>query len=235
MRQLQEVAQQLPALAGQHRLGMELHAVDRELRCRTPMIVPSSVRAADFERVRQRIARRPASDSARRRTAARRRGTRRGRRAAPTTSCRASAAARGRPRRRTRCRCPGARGRRRAPACCGPNRRITSTEMPGVLRPPGPGEMTMRSGCSARDLVERDLVVAAHQRRRAELAEVLREVVGERIVVVDAAGSQSRLPPWRAPAAAPAPCRASPRTPPRDSSRRRCRRRPGRAPCRRGS
>ena len=45
--QLQEIAQQLPALAGQHRLGVELHAVDRATsRCRTPMIVPSSVRAA---------------------------------------------------------------------------------------------------------------------------------------------------------------------------------------------
>ena len=45
--------------------------------------------------------------------------------------------------------------------------------------------MTMRSGFERRDLVERHLVVAANERLRAQLAEVLHEVVGKRIVVVD--------------------------------------------------
>ena len=57
--------------------------------------------------------------------------------------------------------------------------------MPASSGRPGPGEMTMCVGLERVDLVERDLVVAADQRRRAELAEVLREVEGERIVVVD--------------------------------------------------
>ena len=55
----------------------------------------------------------------------------------------------------------------------------------GVLRPSGPGEITMRSGAHLGDLVDGQLVVAPDDRRRAQLAEVLREVEGERIVVVD--------------------------------------------------
>ena len=76
----------------------------------------------------------------------------------------------------------------------GPKRRITSTEMPASSGRPGPGEMTMRSGRMARDLVERDLVVALDDRRRAQLAEVLGQVQGERIVVVD---EQNHSPGFR--------------------------------------
>ena len=67
----------------------------------------------------------------------------------------------------------------------GPKRRMTSTEIPASSGRPGPGEMTIALGLQRVDLVERDLVVALHQRRRAQLAEVLREVEGERVVVVD--------------------------------------------------
>ena len=88
-------------------------------RCRTPMSVPSSVRAetssasGSGSRDDQRVI------APGRRTAATRPRRRRGRRAGSSRPCRASAAARGRPRRRTRCRCPGGRGRRRAAACAG--------------------------------------------------------------------------------------------------------------------
>ena len=50
---------------------------------------------------------------------------------------------------------------------------------------PGPGEISTASGSSAAHLVERDRVVAVHDRLRAELTEVLHEVVDERVVVVD--------------------------------------------------
>ena len=73
-------------------------------------------------------------------------------------------------------------------------------------------------------------------RRRAQLAEVLDEVVGERVEVVDdehhaaiLPAPTGRAPRVRGRAAAPAPCPASPRTPPPDRSRPRCRRRPARA------
>ena len=42
---LQEILQQLVAVLGEDRLGVELHALDRELLWRTPMISPSSVQA----------------------------------------------------------------------------------------------------------------------------------------------------------------------------------------------
>ena len=56
----------------------------------------------------------------------------------------------------------------------------------GVL---GPARARARSstasGVERDDLVERDRVVAVHDRLRAELTEVLHEVVDERVVVVD--------------------------------------------------
>ena len=55
----------------------------------------------------------------------------------------------------------------------------------GVLRTPGSGRDDDAIGRIVGDLVERQLVVAADDRRRAQLAQVLGEVEGERIVVVD--------------------------------------------------
>ena len=126
-------------------------------------------------------------------------------------------------RRRTRRRSPGARGRRRGSASSRRAARITSIVMPASSGRPGPGEITIRSGLQRRDLVDRDGVVAHDLHVGAELAEVLHEVVGERIVVVDDADHGSRHvrgPAARARArgAAPAPCRASLRIRPSGSS-----------------
>ena len=57
--------------------------------------------------------------------------------------------------------------------------------MPASFGVHGPGEITIAPGARARDRVDRDRVVALDADVRAELAEVLREVVGERVVVVD--------------------------------------------------
>ena len=68
---------------------------------------------------------------------------------------------------------------------CGPSRRMSSIETPGVAGRPGPGEMTRCVGASALRLVRRDRVVADDVHLGAELLEEVREVVGERVVVVD--------------------------------------------------
>ena len=66
---------------------------------------------------------------------------------------------------------------------------------------PGPGEISTASGSSGVHLVERDRVVAVHDRLRAQLPQVLHEVVDERVVVVDHEhprhGATSRLPECR--------------------------------------
>ena len=64
-------------------------------------------------------------------------------------------------------------------------RRISGTEMPASFGVHGPGEMTMCSRIQRLDVVERDLVVAHDLHVRAELAQVLDEVLGEAVVVVD--------------------------------------------------
>ena len=50
---------------------------------------------------------------------------------------------------------------------------------------PGPGLMSTPSGSSSIDLVEGQRVAAVHERLGAQLAQVLDEVVDERVVVVD--------------------------------------------------
>ena len=57
--------------------------------------------------------------------------------------------------------------------------------MPASFGVHGPGEMTMCSGLPRRHLFQRDRIVAVHVHVRAQLAEVLDEVVGEAVVVVD--------------------------------------------------
>ena len=66
-----------------------------------------------------------------------------------------------------------------------PNARIASFERPASPGRPGPGEMRTASGSSARELVQGQRVVAVHDRLRAELTQVLHEVVDEAVVVVD--------------------------------------------------
>ena len=57
--------------------------------------------------------------------------------------------------------------------------------MPASCGVQGPGEMTNVRRVQRFDLVGRELVVAAHHDLRAQLAHVLDEVVGERVVVVE--------------------------------------------------
>ena len=86
-------------------------------------------------------------------------------------------------------RCTGARSTRRAPGRRPRRRRgwrrSTRRRRRARRGSPGPGDTSTASGSSALQLVERDRVVAVHDRLRAELTEVLHEVVDERVVVVD--------------------------------------------------
>ena len=63
--------------------------------------------------------------------------------------------------------------------------RITSLDNPDSRGEHGPGEMRIRTGFKSRICVQRDLVVALHLQFHVQLAELLHEVVGERIVIVD--------------------------------------------------
>ena len=56
---------------------------------------------------------------------------------------------------------------------------------PRVVRSAGARRYTDTLGCFLANFIERDLVVAMHLHLRAQFSEVLDEVVGERIVVVD--------------------------------------------------
>ena len=80
---------------------------------------------------------------------------------------------------------PGARDRRRAAGSVRPRARMSSRVMPAWSGVPGPGEITMRSGASASAASARHLVVAHDADLGSQLAQVLVEVVGERVVVVD--------------------------------------------------
>ena len=137
----------------------------------------------------------------------------------------------------------GARGRRRGSAACPAKARrmaLVGSVSVGLF---GPGERRIASGASAAISAERHLVVAPHQRLGAQLAQVLHEVPGEGVVVVDdedhawpppgaapaprrprgrghrARSDRARPSPARRRARARSPCAASPRTPPPDPSR----------------
>ena len=69
------------------------------------------------------------------------------------------------------------------PACG--KRRTTSSEIPASSGVHGPGETTTRSGRGGEQLIDARAVVANYLDLGAELAEVLDEVVGEGVVVVD--------------------------------------------------
>ncbi len=66
-----------------------------------------------------------------------------------------------------------------------PKRVTVAQEMPASLGVHGPGEITIFSGRSASISSKRDFVVAKDFHVRAELAEIVVQVVGERIVIVD--------------------------------------------------
>ena len=64
-------------------------------------------------------------------------------------------------------------------------RRAASTDTPASTGRHGPGEITSRSGAALEQLVDRRGVVAHDLGLRAQLTQVLDEVVGEAVVVVD--------------------------------------------------
>ena len=100
-------------------------------------------------------------------------------------ACHASGQARARPSRRTPGRSPGGRGTRPAPGSP-PARRTSSRQMParsGVL---GPGDSTMPCGAQRQGVRRRSARRCACTTTSApELAEVMQQVVGEAVVVID--------------------------------------------------
>ena len=101
------------------------------------------------------------------------------------TSCRAAAPAPARRCRHTPSRSPDAPGTRRAAGVVGPNRRITSMVTPASSGPPRPRRDHDVARRQPGNLVQRHLVVAPHHRLRTQLAQVLHQVVGERVVVIE--------------------------------------------------
>ena len=144
----EEVAQEVVAGVGEDRLGVELHALDRELAVAQAHHQAVLGLGGDLEHVGHRVAvddeRVVAGRGERVRQPARTRPRRCG---GSPTSCRASPAARARPRRRRARRCTGARGTRRAPgrplAEVRGSRRSRGPRPPGG---PGPGEIEHRVG-----------------------------------------------------------------------------------------
>ena len=180
----QEILRRPFALHCQDALGVELHPWIGNSRCRKPMISPSAVRALGTRHTGTLwVARRangnvsPRTDSATPRTPRRRR-------AGSAKFCRASAARRARPRRRTPRRSPGAPGTRRAPGC---GARVADDVFadPRILRLARPGRDADALGFQRGEFLDGDLIVATHGRFRAEFAEILDEVVRERVVVIE--------------------------------------------------
>ncbi len=62
---------------------------------------------------------------------------------------------------------------------------IRSRQMPASFGVQGPGDSTIASGSAASTSFDRDLVVAMHDHVRPQPAEVVDEVEGEAVVVVD--------------------------------------------------
>ena len=154
--------------------------------CARPMIRPSSVSAVtasasgmvsrvDHQRMIARRLERPvdaAEHAVRPRGGSRR-------------ACRASAPARARPCRRTPGRSPDGRGRRRGSGCVGAALLDQVEADAGLVRRAGAGRQHDRLGLAREHVVDRDLVVAMHDDVRPQLAQVVDEVEGEAVVVVD--------------------------------------------------
>ena len=62
---------------------------------------------------------------------------------------------------------------------------ITSRQMPASFGVHGPGDSTIASGCGRDHIGGRDLVVAMHDDVRPQPAEVVEQVEGEAVVIVD--------------------------------------------------
>ena len=62
---------------------------------------------------------------------------------------------------------------------------IRSRQMPASFGVQGPGDSTIASGFAAEHVLDRDLVVAMHGHVRPEPAQIMDEVEGEAVVIVD--------------------------------------------------
>ena len=177
----EEVAQEVVARLGEDRLGVELDAFDRELAVAEPHHEAVLALGRDLEPLGHRVAVDDQRVVPRRGERARHAGEH----AAAVvrdlaTSCRASHAARATttpPYTWPMHWCPRHTPSTGTPRS--PNSRIASFETPASSGRPGPGDTSTASGSSARSIVEVDGVVAVHDRLRAELTEVLDEVVDE--------------------------------------------------------
>ena len=180
----EEVLQQVLALRGQDRLGVELDALGRQLAVAGAHHHVAEA-GAELELVGQvgvgdqRVV--AAGDQRARQAGVDRAAVV----ARPRRPCRGSARP-ARCGRRTPRPATGGRGRRRAPACR-PRRRRGSPRprSPASAGVQGPGETTRRSAPRSSSSSTVGLVVADHLDLRPQLAQVLDEVVGEAVVVVD--------------------------------------------------
>ena len=71
---------------------------------------------------------------------------------------------------------------------------IRSRQMPASFGVQGPGDSTIASGFGGQHLVDADLVVAMHGDVRPKLAQIVDEIEGEAVVVVDQ--HDHRRLPW---------------------------------------
>ena len=164
----EEVAQQVLAHRGQERLGVKLHALDRQALVAQShdLLVPGLGR--DFQAVGQAVARHHQRVVAGGLEGVGQPGEQPSlvvedaRGLAVHHLAGAHHLARRRPGRST-----GGPGRRPGWAPCPPARATTSSEIPASFGVQGPGEMTMRSGDIRCMLFDRDLVVAHHLHRAA--------------------------------------------------------------------
>ena len=211
------------AVLGRDALGMELHAVDRQLACASPMIdAVGGARGDRAGRPAGSPARRPASGSGSPRTA------RAGRANRPSPSCSIGLSlpcidlpARGRCARRRPGRSPGGRGRRRAPADAGGGARPDRARCRRGRDRRGPGEITMPSRPQRQRLLGAQRIVAPHLDLGAQLAQVVEQVVGEAVVVIEQ--EQHRIGRARGPVAARAVRPSAKRARPVPSSGKRAR------------
>ena len=168
-------------------LRMELDAVDRQARVAKPLDGAVGGAGGDDQRVRQAVRRQRQAVIA---------GRLEGRGQAGEDAaavmrdfarpCHASAPARARSGLRNAGRSPGGRGRRRAGACrASAQARDQASETPASSGLPGPGEIRTAAAPLASASSGGQRVVALDPDRAAELAQILDQVPGEAVIIVD--------------------------------------------------
>ena len=78
---------------------------------------------------------------------------------------------------------------------CTEARLIRSRQMPASLGVHGPGDSTIASGSRASDVIDADLIIAMDIDLRPQAAQVMDEVEGEAVIVVDQQDHDPRLSP----------------------------------------